>query len=52
MGYYIETGSNKGKAKWLRENAKATNDQLPGTIPIVVLDNGAFEAAGIGCNSI
>ena len=50
MGYYIETGASKGKAKWLRENAKATSDRQPGTIPIVVLDNGAFEAAGIAFN--
>lgn len=50
MGYYIETDSNKGKAQWLRENAKATNDYESGRIPIVVLDNGAFEAAGIAFN--
>lgn len=52
MGYYIETEAHKNKAKWLIENAKAQlcNRSAVGTsdmVPVVVMDNGAFEAAGI-----
>lgn len=55
MGYYIETGSNKGKANWLRSNAKAISfnrSQISSDlIPVVVVDNGPFEAAAIAFNS-
>ena len=52
MGYYIETNGRKGKAKWLVDNAKAIviREPVDGTadmIPVCVVDNGAFEAAGI-----
>lgn len=51
MGFYIETSSNKNKAQWLVDNAKGTivNQAVPthDSIPVVVLDNGLFEAAGI-----
>jgi hypothetical protein len=53
MGYYIETASHKNKAQWLRDNAKAVNapgERNIGThdmIPVVVVDNGPFEAAAI-----
>lgn len=56
MGYYIETGKRLGKAKWLVDNAKAmiTFAPVAGTaemIPVCVIDNGAFEAAGIAFDS-
>lgn len=52
MGYYIETNGPKGKAKWLVDNAKAVITPAPvagtaDTIPVCVVDNGPFEAAGI-----
>ena len=52
MGYYIETGGPKGKAKWLVDNAKAVITPTPvyGTpdmIPVCVVDNEPFEAAAI-----
>lgn len=47
MGYYIETGERKGKAAWLVKNANGSMEKRPGDIPVVVLDNGPFEAAGI-----
>lgn len=52
MGYYIETGSNKNKANWLIINAQAEHGRI-GTkemIPVVVVDNGPFEAAAIAYN--
>ncbi len=56
MGYYIETNSPKGKAKWLVDNAKAvrTAEPVAGTaelIPVCVVDNGMFEAAAIAFDS-
>ncbi len=52
MGYYIETGSNHNKAQYLRETTKtlpAKLGELPpvGYVPVVVINNFAFEAAGI-----
>ena len=52
MGYYIETNSNHGKADWLVINSRAIQTLGPKTgtkemIPVCVLDNGLFEAAGI-----
>lgn len=60
MGYYIETDSNKNKASWIISNMrgkKVTKQEaevkgfqnIDGElhIPVVVLDNGPFEAAGI-----
>ena len=52
MGYYIETGGNKRKADWILANTKSreTPRPLKGTateIPVVVVDNGPFEAAAI-----
>ena len=51
MGYYIETEAAKNKANWLVDNAGGvivpratpTHD----SIPVIVCDNGPFEAAGI-----
>lgn len=52
MGFYIETGSNKRKAAWILANTKSreTPRAFKGTaeeIPVVVVDNGPFEAAAI-----
>ena len=53
MGYYIETEAAKNKAKWLVEHAggvivqQATPTPTHDSIPVVVVDNGPFEAAGI-----
>ena len=51
MGYYIETGAAKNKAKWLVEHAGGTivprATPAHDSIPVVVCDNGPFEAAGI-----
>lgn len=52
MGYYIETSSHKNKDQWLVNNAKATiiREPVEGThdmIPVVVVNNGPFEAAAI-----
>lgn len=52
MGYYIETGYPIRKVQWLIDNTKAvrTAEPVAGTaemIPVCVIDNGAFEAAGI-----
>lgn len=51
MGYYIEATGAKGKAAWLVQNAKGTivskATPSPDSIPVVVMDNGPFEAAGI-----
>ena len=51
MGCYIETGAAKNKAKWLVENASGTivprATPTHDSIPVVVCDNGPFEAAGI-----
>lgn len=55
MGYYIETGSNRGKAKFIADNhggqiirfddaRRMMNDGSHDII--VVMDNGPFEAAG------
>jgi len=54
--YYINTGSNTGKAKWLVEKAQAeviskdeaqiiVEDSIDHGV-ICVIDNGMFEAAG------
>lgn len=55
MGYYLERsdGQPKGKADWLIANAGAVETSfghMIGTgqeIPVVVVDNGAFEAAAV-----
>ena len=52
MGYYIETNGVKNKTEWIIANAKGIeqNGPMPGNkdmIPVVVVDNGPFEAAGI-----
>jgi len=47
MGYYIETDSPHNKADWLLKNAKASRTYQPNYIPVVVMDNGYFEAAGV-----
>lgn len=55
MGYYIQTDSNKGKAKFLIENhgAKQITEMVryadipEDKIMVVVVDNVAFEAAGV-----
>ena len=51
MGCYIETGAAKNKAKWLVEHAGGTivprATPAHDSIPVVVWDNGPFEAAGI-----
>lgn len=47
MGYYIETDSPHNKADWLFRNANASSTPQPNHIPVVVMDNGYFEAAGI-----
>jgi len=55
MGYYIETTVSKGKVAWLVKHAngiivpKATPTK--DSIPVIVIDNGPFEAAGIAFNS-
>lgn len=53
MSHYIETGELKGKAHWLKQNAKGI--YLAGRptevnsmfVPICIVDNGEFEAAAI-----
>jgi len=57
MGFYIETNSHKNKAEWLIANAKAVeyNYPMPGNekyIPVIVINNGVFEAAGIAFNPL
>lgn len=52
MGFYIETPAPRGKAQWLLDNAGALEVSAPAagrpdSIPVVVVDNGPFEAAGI-----
>lgn len=52
MGWYIETNGNHNKAKWIVANARGieTNNPWsppPGYIPVVVVNNGPFEAAAI-----
>lgn len=51
MGYYIETTVAKGKAAWLVKNANGTIVPAPtptkDSIPVVVINNGIFDAAGI-----
>lgn len=55
MGYYLERpdGRSKGKAEWLIANAGAAETSFehmigtPEEIPVVVVDNGAFEAAAV-----
>lgn len=54
MGYYIEATGGKQKAAWLVKNAKGVIVQKANptmdSIPVVVIDNGPFEAAGIAYN--
>lgn len=59
MGYYIETTVSKNKTKWLCEHALgeiqsnaevAADNATNNKIPICVMDNGPFEAAGIAFN--
>jgi hypothetical protein len=55
MGYYIDTPHNKNKAKWLVDNCDAVKLPIlhkdshvsPGYVPVIVIDNEYFEAAGI-----
>lgn len=52
MGYYIETGTLKGKAKILCEKhqGESCSNNFPppdGRILVCVVDNGPFEAAAI-----
>lgn len=51
MGYYIEATGGKNKAAWLVQHAKGTivskATPTPDSIPVVVMDNGPFEAAGV-----
>src|SRR6266487_14548 len=54
MGYYIETGSLKGKAEWLVKNHGAFEmliapqwPPLKGKVFVCVVDNGPFEAAAV-----
>ncbi len=53
MGYYIETDSTHGKAQFIIETIGATRisgppkEVPPGMVPVCVVDNGIFEAAGI-----
>lgn len=60
MGYYIETGEPRNKAKWLKDNygAQPTNQHTArdfvedGSLGVVcVVHNGLFEAAA-NCHSI
>lgn len=55
MGYYIETTGPRNKAAWLVKNARGTivPQATPSadSIPVVVMDNGQFEAAGIAFSS-
>lgn len=54
MGYYIETSGPKNKAQWLVNNAKGVivpaATPSADSIPVVVMNNGPFEAAGIAYN--
>lgn len=54
MGFYIEATGGKDKAAWLVKNAKGTivpkATPTPDSIPVVVMDNGPFEAAGVAFN--
>lgn len=53
MGFYIETSEMKNKAEWLKKNAGAIylsgrpTEVNPDYVPVCVIDNGQFEAAGI-----
>lgn len=54
MGYYINP-SNCSKEQWLEENAvqiseaiALTHDFSLPTVPVCLVDNGAFTAGGIG----
>jgi hypothetical protein len=52
MGFYIETPMDKGKADFLIQNHRAQEIHPPivangEMIPVCVVDNGPFEAAGI-----
>lgn len=57
MGYYIETDSATNKAAWLVANARGVimpgpvPAPTPDIIPVVVMHNGYFEAAGIAFNA-
>lgn len=57
MGYYIETDSATNKAAWLVKNARGVivpgpvPAPAPDIIPVVVMHNECFEAAGIAFNA-
>ncbi|KKK58325.1 hypothetical protein LCGC14_3045560 [marine sediment metagenome] len=50
MGYYINS-PNKSKEEWLQEYGQVTTTPAwpapEGTVPVCLIDNGAFTAAGI-----
>ena len=52
MGYYINP-IHQTKEEFLREKGKAVsnnfqwNERLPNTLPVILVDNGRFTAAGI-----
>lgn len=56
MGFYINTGGMKDKAEWIKLNLNGI--RLTGKpthvgeefVPVCVVDNGEFEAAGIAFN--
>lgn len=53
MGYYIQTDSDKDKADWIRANLQGImltgcpNHVGEEYVPVCIVDNGSFEAAGI-----
>lgn len=57
MGYYINPTNGQTKEQWLEQHAtgnkyprippKTINDGPEGTLPVVLVDNFAFTAAGI-----
>lgn len=55
MGAYIDPAS-ESKENWLRNNAEVTSkpksfDEKPGFLPVCLVNNGIFTAAGICFNS-
>lgn len=55
MGFYIQTSGPHNKAQWLIANCEAKavtlgSEPPKGYVPVVVVNNGPFEAAGIAFN--